>query len=179
MKNLAGWATSGMTPAAGVLSVLALVASPNAMAGTNATVFWSQTSAASGIPLLGFWSLLTLGVLLAVVGLRLLKASPGTGRMLAVFFCVGAIAAVVQSTHTIAGGQFIIGVTGGDCAGGSRMYNAESVQDVLENNCPDDIVIIDYDIETRCTIVPSCPIGTVIPPGNSCQLNSVACGSAR
>lgn len=151
-----------------------LLLAPLAQAGaaqTTINVRWEAI--ASPIPTLGFWGLAAVALLLAVVGMRLLRNSQHAARFMGVLVaCGGLVTAMEAGTALIAPP---LGIFDEDCAGGNLDYVPDPTQ-TLANTCPNAVRIIEYQYPERVrlcgVLVESCPEGTLLEAETGiCTLN--------
>jgi hypothetical protein len=149
---------------------VALLAFASQASAQAITVTWEASS--SSIPTMGTWGLVAMALLLAVVGMRLVKTRGAGAGLMSVVLVVGVLAVSTQTART---GLFVglPPIEGAGCEGGSQDYPLFA-EIALVNNCPNQVKISSYEYPVEveeCELIDdACPVGTVLEAnGGSCE----------
>lgn len=151
-----------------------LVLAQSAQAGVGITVAFEPGSAA--IPTLGFWGLIAAALLLAAIGVRMLKSRTPSARMMSVALLAGSLTLALNGESRPSPDNVI---KGEDCGGGAINYFAAGevggeFNPMLINNCNVPQEVTGYEFPGRvlscAELIESCPVGSVLRPGAKCDL---------
>lgn len=154
------------------LIVTGLMAAPLAHAGRGNIVFWEAGTTA--IPTLGNWAMIAMAGLMAVMAVRLFRRNGASARVMSAVLVVGAVAVSVDTVRSGPPSP-MFAASMDSCEMGSWRYTSRGTAE-LTNDCTNPIEITDYIYPTLgdCRqVVETCPVGTVLSPNQSCNVNSL------
>ena len=153
-----------------VLFSLAVVPLANAQSPGEITVTWEAVDA--GIPTLATWGVLVMALVLAAVGVRMLKAHGQATRLMSVGLIACGLLMGAQTARSLIITS-LPDIEGAECAGGSRTYLV-LFEVSLTNACKNPVNIVAYEypdvVEGCFELQETCPVGTRLSPnGGTCD----------
>ncbi len=138
-----------------------------------ATVSYARTSV--DLPTLSNSTLILLGVLMAVIAVRVIRSGKGTmNRMAGILLVTGGLLSSGHGIESTLAGAANVTISGANCStGGTSQFPPFSIF-TFNNQCLTALLITDISLDCTVIIPGTCTVGEVVEPGQECQLPS--CG---
>jgi hypothetical protein len=152
------------------VAIAGLLVSVGAQAGEIATGYVSFVPANIGVPTLSNSMLVLLGVLMAVIAVRVIRSGSGAMNKLAgtVLVIGGVISSGYGIDSTLASGS--ITVTGSACATGDTRSFPPTYSNTFFNECSNSVTITSIELPCKEPVTGTCKVGVTVAGKDSCLL---------
>lgn len=152
------------------MAIAGSLVSVGAQAGELGTGYVSFIPTNIGVPTLSNSMLVLLGVLMAVIAVRVIRS--GSGAMNKIAGTVLVIGGVISSGYgidsTLASGS--ITVTGSACTTGDTRSFPPTYSNTFFNECSGSVTITEIELPCKEIVTGTCKVGGIVGAKNSCQL---------